>query len=502
MVDWLLKGTPRQVQVEALRRSYYGEALYDRNPEMYDLDEPAPRVLRDGPRKGWGHFLQMRLGKTPVALNEFELFRRDHGFRNAIIFTPAKYRADWVLEAERFGLSVPAIEFESSREHDTTIFAQKHSRNFLLSVNYEALIYKKNLAVLEALCDDKTYIGADESIQLKTAGGKFVQGAIPLAKLCGARRAFSGKPITQGPHDMWGQLRFIDGIQGINPVVWKATYCEHGGFQGKKVVGAKNEQQFWDIRNACSWAARRADWLVTPGVDYAECVLRLDGEQQRLYNQMQEEFLVELADGKLVVADQIVIKLIKLQQIACGFIIDEDKNVHSLVSDEKNVRLQEIVRMLDEDIEGKAIVIANHTHSILMLRRALAKYKPAEISGRGGLNTVDEKRRFNGEDDCRVCIGQTKAIKYGHTLMGQPNDPCSTILMFENTYSLDDRSQLEERPQGEGQQFPITVWDFLATKGDRAPIRALQRKEDVAALMLQYDRRTGILPPKPELRAT
>ena len=40
---------------------------------------------------------------------------------------------------------------------------------------------------------------------------------------------------------------------------------------------------------------------------------------------------------------------------------------------------------------------------------------------------------------------QAEAGKYGHTLVGTPDDPCATMIFFENSYSLDTRSQLEDR---------------------------------------------------------
>lgn len=502
MVDWLLKGEPRAVQIEALRRSYYREALWDMNPEFDGApSNPIARPFQNvsGPARGWGHLLQMRLGKTPTALNEFELFRRDHFFKNMIQFTPNKYKHEWVSEADRFGLSVPAFAFESTNLEDARRWVAKHQSGYLLSVNYDALLYKKNVAFIGSLCNKFTYLGADESIQLKNPHGKWVKPAVEIAKECGARRIYSGKPMTQGPHDMWAQLRFIAAISGIPPVTFQNMYCRMGGFQGRKVVGTKNEEDFHALLDGCSFRARRSDWLKTPGVEYAEARIDLDSVQLRMYKQMQEDLLVEIEEkGETIVADQIITKLIKLQQISSGFIIDENHKVHELVPLERNAKVQEICMMMEEEIEGKALVICNHTHSIDMLQRALMEYQPAIIAG--GHDAVVEKARFNGDPNCRVLIGQTKAVKYGHTLMGAPGDPCSTVFMFENTYSLDDRSQLEERPQGAGQEFPVAVWDFVATTQDLAPIRALQLKEDVAAGMLRYDRRTGILPPKPVLK--
>lgn len=506
MVDWLIKGEPRKVQIEALRRSYYGEARWDRNPDLFEWDDDtATRVFRDGPARGWGHLLQMRLGKTPVFLNEFELFRRDHDFKWSIILTPNKFKLDWPLEAERFGLSIPAFAFDSTTCDDAQWFINKNSRwGGLIAVNYEALFYEKNRAILQSVIGPKTYIGADESITIKKFDGAYTKPAIDFAKECGARRILSGKPISQGPHDMWAQLRFIGALDGFVYQAFRGTFCKMGGFQAKKVVGVKseNEPRFHEIMDQWTWAARRVDWLKGFGTDYIERKINMLPDQERLYRQMQTEFMVELADGTIVEAEQIITKLIKMQQIASGFIIDADQNVHHLMSLDKNPKIREVKAMLENEIESKVLIFCHFTASIQMLEKALAEYQPATIRGRASNESViASKTRFNGDPACRVMIGQEQAIRYGHTLMGTPDDPCYNEIFFENNYSLNDRSQCEERPQGEGQAAPITVWDMYATAADMAPIRALQLKEDVAALMLRYARDTGILPPRPALKA-
>jgi hypothetical protein len=107
---------------------------------------------------------------------------------------------------------------------------------------------------------------------------------------------------------------------------------------------------------------------------------------------------------------------------------------------------------------------------------------------------LSEKERFNGDPNCRVLIGQELALRYGHTLMGSATNPCLDIVFYENDYSLNNRSQCEERPQGAGQQGPITIYDFYATPQDLKPIEAIQRKEDVVAAIMGYARAAGVLP--------
>jgi hypothetical protein len=501
-IDWLLKGEPRKAQIEALRRSYYGQALWDRNPDMFDLDESAPRVLRDGWAKGWGHYLQMRVGKTPVLLNEYELFARDEGIKKLIVIAPNKFKLDWPLEAERFGLSAPAFAWDPADKGAAYRFASRNERG-LVSMNYEGLRYHETKEFLMSMVGPTTMIAADESIELKKHNSDRTPIAIAAAKECGVRRVLSGKPIVQGPHDIWAQLRFCGALNGFAYHAWKTMTCKVGGFKGKKILGVKDDMEKFvqDHMNENGWVARRKDWLVTPGSDYAERRIQLHPKQIFHYQQMQTDFLTELENGTLVEAAQIITRLIKQQQISSGFIYDENKQPHLLIPIEQNPKILEIKHMMENEIEGKVLLFAVHTPLIGMLREALAEYQPAVIAQ--NTDTIAEKARFNGDDKCRILIGQKSAVKYGHTLMGlvgTPKHACYTEIFVENNYSLNDRSQCEERPQGEGQQYPISIFDFWSSPADLAPIRALQRKEDVAAAVLNYARGDGILPPRPELR--
>jgi hypothetical protein len=50
-------------------------------------------------------------------------------------------------------------------------------------------------------------------------------------------RLLSGKPITQGPHDLWSQLALLNAEQ-YSYYGFQARFCEMGGWQGKQVQSA------------------------------------------------------------------------------------------------------------------------------------------------------------------------------------------------------------------------------------------------------------------------
>lgn len=504
MIDWLLNGDPREAQLEALRRSYRGLATKDRVDDE-PFHRPVPKSNGE-PAKGWGHLLEMRVGKTPTYLNEYALFRRDHGIRFNIILSPNAFKEDWPIEAEKFGLDAPSFALDAKNVKKAQAWVDKYQRmGGLLAVNYEAMRSAAVKALLASIVGRETMMGADESVKIKTFNSGFTKDALELAKACGVRRILSGKPVVQGPHDLWSQLRFIGELDGFMYHPFKGAFCQMGGFQGKAIIGVKDPTRLNAILDRCSWNARKIDWLKTPGVLYGERKVELRPDQLTRYRQMQEDFLTELADGTVVAADQIITKLLKMQQIASGFIIDEDGVTHDLMPPEQNPKANAIRDILAEEAITKIIVITHFHRSLDILEKALAPWNPAVIRGADWHREQErpitaEKDRFNNDPRCRVMIGQSEAIKYGHTLMGSnegENNRCYTIIMHENSYSLDNRSQGEERPQGVGQLQPIDVLDMICTEEDYKPIRALQRKEDMSAAILGYDRSTGLLPHTP-----
>jgi hypothetical protein len=503
--EWLLKGEPRPVQIEALRRSFMGWWLQqgedDDNQSGYRVVTEG--LARTGPARGWSHYMEQRLGKTPVLLNEIALLRRDYDSRWAVVLAPNQFKPDWAAEAERFGLDCPTWVFDSADRTGAQRWVDKNRKHGgLIALNYEALLSDKTLSFLEALAGPQSLIGFDESVSIKNSSGALAKRALSVAKSFGWKRALTGKPVVQGPHDLFMQLRATGALNGTNFFAFRNRFCKLGGFQGKVVTGAKNEEELQEILAAWTFLARRVNWLKTPGRDYATQRVEMLPEQKTHYKRMETDFLTELKregfETEVIAADQIVTKLLKLQQIASGFIIDEVGRAHDIMPPKSNPKLQHVKRMLQEQLDTKTIIFAHYQHSIRLLRSELAEFNPAFIVGASqarefGIDVQAEKRRFNADPSCRVVIGQEQAIRYGHTLMGTPDDPCLNEVFYENNYSLNDRSQCEERPQGAGQVGAITIYDLMCAPIEQDIIDALVRKEDVSSAVMNYARNTGVL---------
>jgi hypothetical protein len=488
-VDWLLDCEPRIVQLEATARSYTGYAYRE---HKNDPMPGSPRPLKHAgyPAEGWGHLLDMRLGKSPLLLNEFQLFRRDHDLRRLVIFSPNQYKTSWKLEAQKFGVELPVHVYETQQRSKARDFINKNSE-FVLVINYEALQHKSNLPIIEDAIDDGTLLGADESVIIKNRQSIMTKNALHMSKQAAAVRILTGKPTPQGVHDLYSQMRFIRKLDGINFFQFRNTFAKMGGFQAKQVVGVKNEDKLREWAKDWYFFARRVDWGTSLEPNYEIVDVGMNTEQIQHYNEMENEFITWLSEGQEITADQAITKHIKLQQISSGFAIDEYGNTNQITPIEKVPKFVELKDRLDNYIRGKCIIIAHFNSTIDALVEALEPYNPTVIRGtmhmkKDGRSVDEEKRRFNEDTSCRVLIGQSQAIKYGHTLRGSADDPCLDTIYFENSYSLDDRAQSEQRNQGEGQLAAINIQDLCSSQVEKRVIAALQRKEQIASVIMGY----------------
>jgi hypothetical protein len=194
---------------------------------------------------------------------------------------------------------------------------------------------------------------------------------------------------------------------------------------------------------------------------------------------MEEDFLTYLK-GEVVSVQIALSKYEKLAQIQCGFIIKESGEVEWIVEPEHNPRLQLLQEILDEEVSGKAVIVYRHKAVGDLLVGACRGYEDDGIAWiRGGMSTeaiAAEKQHF--ERGARVMLLQADAGKYGHTLVGTEDDPCGTMIFFENTYSLDTRSQIEDRIHRMGTVAESCLYvDLSGSDIDERITRALARKD-------------------------
>ena len=449
----------------------------------YKLDPVQKAALNASRgRDGFGFFMEMGLGKSLTALHEF-LEGVSSGTTRMVICCPNSFKSGWAEEVEKHGVNLDTHVFQSGSVASDEFLKKRYTQPPLLIINYEAIRSKSiHEAVSSWMARKPTYIAFDESIQIKAHDSLQTKASIALSRIARTRRILTGKPTTQGPHDLWAQMRAIGQLVGRNFYAFRGMFCRMGGFKNKQVIGSQNEDILAQLIEPHVFRATKEDWLFSIPKVYTIREYDMTPEQRAQYKSMEDEFVLWLEEGAVTV-DIALTKYMKLAQIQCGFIIDTDRDskVSVICPPHRNPRMMLLQDILANEVSGKAIVVYIHRYSFALLIEYLSSYNPAWITGGMKPDEIDEqKKRFNEDPNCRIILVQEKAGKYGHTLLGDQHNRCSTTIFFENSYSLDDRSQIEDRNHRRGQDAnSVNYIDLCGTSLDRRVIRALQRKENI-----------------------
>lgn len=455
---WHLKGTPYKVQQVALSRtSHYPH--------------------------GYAYFMDMGLGKTATLLADFLRLRVAGEVDKLVVTAPFALKDDWAEKTIEWAEGNLKVAVWPDRgDDDTDVFI----------LYYEAFSVGKALGTgfVAGLSDKHRVLFAlDESPQIKNNGSVRTKSILSLARNCSFTRILSGMPYLQGPQDLWSQLKFIGELHKINYYQFRNRYCRMGGFHGKQVLGPNPETQseLIAILDRCSFRAKKEDWLsdLPPKVYYNRPVA-LSPSYQSVYAEMAKDLYMEYKDLEIS-APMAVTLMLKLQQISSGFIRSDDGQTTRVEG--TNKKLEELISIIENEVDTKIIIPVFYNESIKIVQEALEErgINYARILSKRAAPDVDieiEKHKFNTDDSCRVALAQTSSQKYGHTLLGTPTCPCHTTIFYENTFSLDDRLQMEDRNHRIGQRFSVNVIDLNCSPIERKAINALQRKENVAKVIV------------------
>ena len=458
------------------------------------LQRKALETAKD--KIGFCYFLEMGLGKSLLALAEFSSLvnATPRKATRLVIVAPNSFKPGWATEISKHRLAL-AVHVYSAAKHkkaEEFVATSKWHLPPVIIVNYEALRLPKVQQLLADFTDRRSaMLVLDESIAIKNPTAKRTKAAHKLVKEFAYIRLLSGRPQTQGPHDLWAQLHAVGATKpGENFYAFRNVFCRMGGWENREVVGIQNEAQLRKRMEPFVMIAKKRDWLKElPDKAYTTRTYDLGDapELNREYIRMENEFLAYLKDKQNKIVDKVeasiaLVKYTKLQQLHCGFIHDDEGEPRWLVEDKDNPRLNALLDAMSET-ESKVCVCYKHRFVGEQLWRVLAArdLHPARITGGMKDKAIEqEKAFFNDDPKCRVMLLQLDSSKYGHTLIGdQTSDgynACYTMLFYQNEFSLDTRSQIEDRIHRIGQKNAALYVDLTGSDMDRRMAAALQYK--------------------------
>lgn len=448
------------------------------NGSPYEVQRVASERMKG--RVGFGLWLSMGLGKSAVSLDEIVDLVHREAIDGAVVVCPNSLKSNWRAEAETWGVKIPVVAWPNTPTEWPCIFV----------VNYEAMLYAAYDVVLKIARKYRLAMYLDESQRIKNPQASTTKKILSLRSEMAYRRILTGTPMTQNVMDLWPQLTFI-GAVNMNPYAFRNRFAVLGGYLGKQVTGTKNEDELRRVMGEHTMRATKDEWLDLPEKIFPPPrVIDMSKVQKDAYHSMAADFIVMLEkmngdELDSVSANMVVTQLIKLQQVASGFIIDEQGKPQDLVPPEKNPRLNEVESVVN-DASGKVLIFCKHRYSATKLIDRMNKYGCSYlIGGMKEDEVAHQKATFNCAGGNRVLVTQLSVGGVGHTLLGAPGqDRCSTTVFYENDFSLGNRMQAEDRNHRHGQDRAVVYVDFVSSPIDEKVIKALQKKLDVVKRLI------------------
>jgi hypothetical protein len=211
---------------------------------------------------------------------------------------------------------------------------------------------------------------------------------------------------------------------------------------------------------------------------YQRLVFDLEPEQRRIYDQLRKEYMVELESGVLITAAMAMVRILRLQQVACGYLPnpDDPEGEPIAVTKGANPRLEAFKDWLEDIGKQQLIVWCRFTRDVDLIIRELGPPRCVRFDGQ-----VSEKDKATALDLFRsgkrqICVAKAASMGMGLTLVNS-----SISFYYSNTFSLLERLQSEDRQHRPGQHNPVTYVDLEADKTVDGLIRKSLRENNEMA---------------------
>jgi SNF2 family DNA or RNA helicase len=437
-------------------------------------------------------------GKTKLVLDT-AAWLYEHGKIDALfVLAPNGVHRNWItdeLPAHLPKRIERTTHFYTSRKantlkHKRACRAVVESRGLaVLAMSYDALMTAAGLKLAgQMLTKRKCLYVADESTRIKSPGAKRTKRVIATGKRATYKRTLTGTPVTQGPLDVYAQMRFLAAdfwkpheLESFTTfksyfAIFDDIMNQQTGRSFKKLRRYKNLSELKAIVSGVSHRVTKDGVLDLPPKLYQKRYVEMNPEQKRIYRGLRQNYRAMLDAGEEINAPLALVRITRLHQVVCGFVVPDDTN-ELMEIEGPNYRLAAMEEIRD-DLPHQAIVWARFNYDVDRLMDLLGK-RAVRYDGRvSDENRARAKDAFQGGES-QFFVGKTAAAGIGLTLHA-----ARSVVYYSNTFSLEDRLQSEDRAHRIGQNFPVSYID-LVTPGtvDQKIVSALRAKLDVSRVI-------------------
>ena len=214
---------------------------------------------------------------------------------------------------------------------------------------------------------------------------------------------------------------------------------------------------------------------------YSKRYFTLNAAQAEAYDKLRQEYELEFADGAMVDGQLAIVRLLRLQQIACGYAVTDHEEEPFRMLGNSNPLLDSCVEVT-EALPHQSIIWARFRKDIDLIIDAVGADKCVRYDGTLSDDECARSKAAFQAGDKQHFVGNPAKGSEGLTLLG-----AKTVQYYNNSFKLKDRLQSEDRPHRIGQDVPVNYIDHDALMPDgrvtviNKVIRALRNKFDIAS---------------------
>jgi len=442
--------------------------------------------MNNSVNKGFGLLFEMGCGKTLTAIAIAGAGYQMGKIDRLLIVAPTSVVAVWPKELKeyaRFKYTCKTLLGEKQQRikqiDDLLKFPFKALK--IAVINYESTWRPEILEKLKEF--DADMVIADESQRIKTYDAAQSKAMHELGDQARYKLILSGTPVQTAAIDIWSQYRFLDkSVFGENFFKFRGRYAIMGGYGNKKIVGYRDLEGLIKKEHSIAFRVTKDEALDLPEQTFETRRIQFSPKEKSLYERLKKDSYAELDNGGHITATTVLTKLLRLQQLTGGFLVQDEAQKPQLVSRAKLDALTDIIVDYVIGSGKKLVVFARFIAEVKAIIDLAAKVLPKDLKQVAIYGDVKKEDRgdivkqFQEDPSTILFVGQIDTAGTGITLTA-----ADTCVYYSKNFNYATYSQSLSRIHRIGQRNCCTYID-LEIEGtiDELISSALSRKEDMA----------------------
>jgi SNF2 family DNA or RNA helicase len=202
-----------------------------------------------------------------------------------------------------------------------------------------------------------------------------------------------------------------------------------------------------------------------------------------MLKEIKRELITEIESGELVVASTAAVAVMKMYQITCGFLIDDDKTVHPLFKKpQENPRMAALLDLVDSMGDLKITIWAKHIADIetileMLGDKAVGYYGATKDKDR----EIAVKEFTDPNSKIQYFVSNPASGGTGLNLQAC----CNRAIYYSNSDNSIQRWQSEDRIHRIGGSGSVIYTDLIAKGGiDRKILNRLAAKKAISEMAI------------------